>query len=74
MFFHTLRLGRLIDDGGDPLPISHDQLRELNPFAVTYRYDDFEYELTSTDRLVELVTTIRTWSEEQVKLATSRDT
>lgn len=38
-------LGQAILDAGDVLPLSLDELRVLNPFAVEFRYDD---EIVST--------------------------
>jgi HEPN domain-containing protein len=54
----------LVDDGV-ALPISVDEFRTLNPFAVEYRYDD---EITSTltrEDLNNLVTKVLNWSELQ---------
>ena len=54
----------LIDDGV-ALPLSPDEFRTLNPFAVEYRYDD---EITSTltrEDLNSLVTKVLNWSELQ---------
>ena len=54
----------LVDDGVT-LPISVDEFRTLNPFAVEYRYDD---EITSTltrEDLNNLVTKVLNWSELQ---------
>ena len=54
----------LIDDGV-ALPLSPDEFRTLNPFAVEYRYDD---EITSTltrEDLNNLVTKVLNWSELQ---------
>ena len=33
-------LGQAIVDGGQGLPVSIDELRAFNPFAVEFRYDD----------------------------------
>jgi len=33
-------LGQAIPDSGQALPVSIDELRALNPFAVEFRYDD----------------------------------
>lgn len=42
-----VRLAHLIKDQSILPPVPDDQLRQLNPFVVTYRYDDLEYELVS---------------------------
>ena len=40
-----MKLAQLLGDHGIELPVSSDQLRMLNPFAVTFRYDDLEVDL-----------------------------
>ena len=64
-----VKLARLLGDRGMILPVSNDQLRVLNPFAVTFRYDDLEIELITRDDTTTLVTDVRQWAEEQVSTA-----
>ena len=61
-----VKLARLLDDRGITLPVSNDQLRVLNPFAVTFRYDDLEIELITRDDTATLVADVRQWAEKQV--------
>ncbi|MEI7537965.1 MAG: HEPN domain-containing protein [Comamonadaceae bacterium] len=49
-------LGQAVLDHGTALPVSVDELRSLNPFAVEFRYDD---EITSSMRREELDTLLR---------------
>jgi HEPN domain-containing protein len=49
-------LGQTLLDRGTALPISVDELRSLNPFAVEFRYDD---EITSSMKREELDTLLR---------------
>ena len=44
-------LGQTVLDHGTALPVSVDELRRLNPFAVEFRYDD---EITSSMKREEL--------------------
>ena len=67
---HAVKLARLIGDHGIVLPFTEDQLRRLNPFAVTFRYDDMEIDLVSQEDTAILVADIRRWAEEQVSVAT----
>jgi HEPN domain-containing protein len=58
-------LAQALVDNGVALPISIDEFRTLNPFAVEYRYDD---EITSSmtrEELNSLVTKALTWAELQ---------
>ena len=61
-----VKLARLLGDHDIMLPVSVDQLRLLNPFAVTFRYDDLEIDLITRDDTTTLVTNVRQWAEEQV--------
>ena len=64
-----VKLARLLSERGIVLPVPEDQLRHLNPFAVTFRYDDMEIELTSLSNVVSVVADVRRWAEEQVSAA-----
>jgi HEPN domain-containing protein len=67
-----VRLAQLLDRQKIQLPVSEDQLRRLNPFAVTFRYDDLDIELISLFDAANLLADIRSWSEEQVNLAAGK--
>lgn len=68
------KLGMLLKQHGMTLPISEHDLRSLNPFAVTFRYDDSEIELIlPQDHVDSLVTIVREWAERQVADASSSD-
>lgn len=58
------RLALILQDCGMVLPLSVDALRRLNPFAVTFRYDDMDIPLISADEVGSMVTTIRDWAGE----------
>ena len=64
-----VKLARLLSERGIVLPVPEGQLRRLNPFAVTFRYDDIEIELTSLSDVVSVVADVRRWAEEQVSAA-----
>jgi HEPN domain-containing protein len=64
-----VKLAQLLADHDVTLPVSSDQLRLLNPFAVTFRYDDLEIDLILAEDADTLVTEVRRWAEEQVESA-----
>lgn len=64
-----VKLARLLGDHGVVLLVMEDQLRRLNPFAVTFRYDDMEIAPVSREDPASLVADIRRWAEEQVSAA-----
>lgn len=68
-----VNLAALLGQNGIDLPISDDRLRMLNPFAVTFRYDDLEIELIGGENVVALVEEVRLWAEEQVRAAAEDD-
>jgi HEPN domain-containing protein len=57
----------LLDDGA-VLPLSADEFRTLNPFAVEYRYDDEITSAMTREDLQAIVTTVLTWSQLQVEM------
>ncbi len=65
-----IKLGRLLAERSVVLPAPEDQLRRLNAFAVTFRYDDLEVEDISLAEMERLVMQVRRWAEEQVRAAT----
>jgi HEPN domain-containing protein len=64
-----VKLARLLGAEGIPVPTHEDELRRLNPFSVTFRYDDLETELISAEHTATLVTLIRRWAGEQMSAA-----
>lgn len=56
-------LGQALLDNGNDLPLSIDELRILNPFAVEYRYDDEVIPAISREQLDAQLTALFTWVE-----------
>jgi len=56
----------LLRDSGLPLPPNADALNELNPFAVTFRYD-FIVEAMDREQMQDIVETVRRWAGEQIQ-------
>jgi HEPN domain-containing protein len=50
-----------------PLPPMSDVLDELNPYAVTLRYDLLDVESLDRERAKEIVNAVRQWAEEQIQ-------
>jgi HEPN domain-containing protein len=63
-----VQLAQLLGRCGLVLPASEDQLRRLNPFAVTFRYDDLDIEPISRLDTASVVANVRRWAEEQVSM------
>lgn len=59
-------LAQAIIDKGEALPLTIDQLRDLNPFAVEYRYDDELIPQTSREALAEILAVVMNWVEMRV--------
>lgn len=55
-------LGQAILDAGDALPLSLDELRVLNPFAVEFRYDDEIISTMTRNELDARLAVILTWA------------
>ena len=56
-------LAQALVDSGQTLPASMDQFRQLNPFAVEFRYDDeFNISITRTE-LSNIVTNVLDWAQ-----------
>lgn len=68
-----VKLARLLGGQGIKVPAEEAQLRRLTPFSVTFRYDDLETQLLSSEDAVHLVGRIRRWAERQVTPATEGD-
>lgn len=67
-----VKLAQLLNEKNVQIPVSEDQLRRLNPFAVTFRYDDLDIELISLSDAAELLENLRRWAEERVNLAAGK--
>jgi HEPN domain-containing protein len=59
-------LGQVILDKGEVLPLTVDQLRGLNPFAVEYRYDDELIPQTSREALAGMLTAVMNWADKRL--------
>ncbi len=62
-------LTQLLRQHGIETPVNDDLLSRLNPFAVTFRYDDLDIELLTREDAATWVTDIRRWAENQVRAA-----
>lgn len=58
-------LGQAILDDGAALPLTIDQLRSLNPFAVEYRYDDELIPAISREALAVTLAVVLDWAEQK---------
>lgn len=56
-------LAQVLTDKGLSLPVTIDQLRALNPFAVEYRYDDEMIPQTSREALAATLNAAMDWAE-----------
>ena len=61
-----IELTQLLRQHGIETPVADDLLGRLNPFAVTFRYDDMDLELLTREDAAAWVTDIRRWAENQV--------
>lgn len=67
---HSLtELALLLRQDGIDIPVTDDQLRQLTPFAVTFRYDDMDVALIAQEDVTDLVIDVRKWAEDQVNAA-----
>jgi HEPN domain-containing protein len=76
LIFHGIELQRthdlhtlatlLLKHGVTP-PCSPEELTRLNPFAVTFRYDDTDIPLVPQTKVEKMVDTMRQWAGEIVK-------
>jgi HEPN domain-containing protein len=62
-----VRLALTLQEHDIVVPCSADELRKLNPFAVTFRYDDTDIPLISGTEVEKLVDTMRRWADKVVK-------
>ena len=62
-----VRLALTLQEHDVAVPCSADDLRKLNPFAVTFRYDDADIPLISCAEVDAMVDVMRRWAGEAVK-------
>ncbi len=60
-------LGQAILADGGALPVSADELRSLNPYAVEFRYDDEVIPATTRAELDTLLSAILHWAQQCVE-------
>lgn len=56
----------LLHEHGVSLPPNAEALNELNPFAVTFRYD-FIVGAMDREQMQDIVETVRCWAEERIQ-------
>ncbi len=61
------RLAMSLHEHGVVVPCTVEELRKLNPFAVTFRYDDADIPLISVAEVEKMVDAMRRWADEVVK-------
>lgn len=59
-------LGEAIVADGGALPVTVDELRSLNPYAVEFRYDDEIVPTIAREELDALLSAILRWAEQRV--------
>ena len=62
-----VRLALTLQEHDVAVPCSADELRKLNPFAVTFRYDDTDIPLVSSTEVEKMVDIMRFWAGEVVE-------
>lgn len=68
-----VKLAQLLRSRGIVVPVSDSQLRTLNPFAVTFRYDEADIETIPEEEAANLVSSTRAWAERIVEAARKRE-
>ena len=61
-----VKLAQTLQEHGVEAPCSADELRKLNPFAVTFRYDDTDIPLIQDAMVEKMVDTMRSWAGQMV--------
>ena len=64
-----MRLTVILERTGLHLPVGEQEMIRLNPFAVTFRYDDLEVSQFSSSDAERMLETVRNWAEAQVNAA-----
>lgn len=62
-----VRLAFILREHGIDTPCPLEDLRKLNPFAVTFRYDDTDIPLVTADAVGEMVAQMREWAGKVVE-------
>jgi HEPN domain-containing protein len=82
LFAHEIEFGRthdlikltqLLRRRGVTIPVSDSQLRKLNPFAVTFRYDEGDIETIPQEEAADLVSSTQRWAEMIVQAERKRE-
>jgi HEPN domain-containing protein len=66
---NLIELAQLLRREGVEAPVTDDLLERLNPFAVTFCYDDMDIELMTRKDAMGLVVKVWKWAEAQVSTA-----
>ena len=66
---NLIELAQLLRREGVETPVMDDLLERLNPFAVTFRYDDVDIEIMTRKDAVGPVLKVWKWAEAQVSAA-----
>ncbi|MFK5969578.1 MAG: HEPN domain-containing protein [Candidatus Marithrix sp.] len=53
----------ILSEHGIVLPVGLEELGKLNPYAVTFRYDDMDIELLTRNEAENIMNTVRDWVE-----------
>lgn len=61
-----VELSAMLRDNDIECPLTDEQFLRLNPFAVTFRYDDLDIESVTIDEATEWVKTVREWAFSQI--------
>ena len=64
-------LAALLQRAGWPVPYADAELLKLNPYGVTFRYDDQDIELLTCDDAARIVRAVRAWASEHVNAASA---
>jgi len=59
-------LAALLAEKEITLPLSIDQLKQLNPFAVTLRYGEVDFPLLDVPKVLEMMHNARVWVEKHI--------
>ncbi|MBI4357151.1 MAG: HEPN domain-containing protein [Gammaproteobacteria bacterium] len=62
-----VELYSLLEQHSVEIPFEQDLLERLNPYAVTFRYDDAEIELVERKEVGQFVNLIYAWAKKQIR-------
>lgn len=63
---NLLVLATLFDGAALGLPVTNDELKRLNPYAVTVRYDDREIEVLTKEAAAAIVGAVLSWANASI--------